>query len=47
MIGAFALAILFGSPWIVAIALLLWRMPREDAAFPSLGEQLRKRIGIQ
>jgi hypothetical protein len=46
MVGAFCLALLFGSPWIVGIVLLLRRLPREDAAFPSMGEQLRRRMGI-
>jgi hypothetical protein len=37
------LALLFGSPWIVA-SLYLWRfVPRDGAVRPSLGEQMRNR----
>ena len=40
---AVLLGLLFGSPWIAA-SLYLWRLvPRDGAARPSLGEQMRNR----
>jgi hypothetical protein len=38
------LAVLFGSPWIVATAYYWRKLPRDVAVSPSLGEQLRKRL---
>ena len=40
-----AIGILFAAPWIVAIVWALHRQP-EDGVPPSLGETLRKRLGI-
>ena len=47
MVGAFTLALLFGSPWIVGIVWMWRRLPRDGAVPPSMGEQLRSRFGIQ
>jgi len=46
MVGALSLALLFGSPWIVGIVWMWRRLPRDRAVPPSMGEHLRRRIGI-
>jgi hypothetical protein len=38
------LAVLFGSPWIAATAYYWRKLPRDAAATPSMGEQLRNRL---
>lgn len=38
------LPLLFGSPWIAAIAWFLWHGPRDDTAPPSTAEQARQRL---
>jgi hypothetical protein len=38
------LSLLFGAPWIAAIAWAWWRAPRVDGVPPSLGELARRRL---
>jgi hypothetical protein len=43
LVGA-SLGLLFGSPWLVASALLWRRRIRDDSVAPSMGELARRRF---
>ena len=47
VVGAFALGVLFASPWIAATA-WLWRREADDdgTVIPSLGQTALRRLGL-